>query len=94
MDNIKNDSYYLERIKADLKFVMDHTQGKTKEDLEKDADVQLAVSAMTGIEGFLIPLLECAVLKSKNIERKDQHGKVKTEKKCPQGFGADRKACL
>ena len=34
MDNIKNDQYYVEKIKADLKFVIDHTAGKTKEEIE------------------------------------------------------------
>lgn len=36
MDNIKNDKYYLEKIKSDLKFVIDHTKGKTKEEIEKN----------------------------------------------------------
>ena len=33
---MKNDQYYVEKIKADLKFVMNHTSGKTKEDIEAD----------------------------------------------------------
>ena len=33
---MKNDRYYLERIKTDLKFVMDHTAGKKQEDIEQD----------------------------------------------------------
>ena len=36
MDNVKNDRYYIEKIKADLKFVIDHTAGKTKEEIESD----------------------------------------------------------
>lgn len=36
MDNIKNDRYYLEKIIADLAFVMEHTQGKTQEELEEN----------------------------------------------------------
>ncbi len=36
MDNVKNDQYYLEKIKTDLMFIMDHTAGKTKEEIEAD----------------------------------------------------------
>ena len=36
MANPKNDQYYVEKIKADLKFVIDHTAGKTKEEIEAD----------------------------------------------------------
>ena len=36
MDNIKDDRYYVEKIKADLKFVIDHTAGKTKKEIESD----------------------------------------------------------
>ncbi len=36
MDNKKDDRYYLEKIKTDLKFVVDHTAGKTKEEIEAD----------------------------------------------------------
>ena len=36
MDKIKNDEYYLNKIKTDLKFVIDHTKGKTKSELEND----------------------------------------------------------
>lgn len=36
MDNVKNDRYYLGRIKTDLKFVIDHTAGKSKEEIEAD----------------------------------------------------------
>ena len=34
MDNVKNDRYYLEKIKTDLRFVIAHTEGKTKEEVE------------------------------------------------------------
>ncbi len=34
MDNLKNDQYYLEKIVADLAFVIEQTQGKTKEEIE------------------------------------------------------------
>ncbi len=36
MDRMKDDLYYVEKIKADLKFVIDHTAGKTKEEIEAD----------------------------------------------------------
>ena len=36
MDNVKDDLYYLEKIKTDLKFVIDHTKGKTKDEIEAD----------------------------------------------------------
>lgn len=36
MDNVKNDMYYVEKIKTDLKFIIDHTMGKTKEEIEGD----------------------------------------------------------
>jgi uncharacterized protein with HEPN domain len=34
MDNVKNDEYYLGKIVGDLKFVIEQTQGKSKEDIE------------------------------------------------------------
>ena len=34
MDNVKNDKYYIEKILDDLEFLIDHTQGLTKEDIE------------------------------------------------------------
>jgi uncharacterized protein with HEPN domain len=36
MDNNKDDIYYFNRIKTDLKFVIDHTEGKTKSEIEED----------------------------------------------------------
>ncbi len=36
MDNVKNDPYYVEKIKTDLKFVIDHTAGKTRDEIELD----------------------------------------------------------
>jgi len=36
MDNTKNDRYYVEKIINDLKFVIDHTTGKTKDEIEAD----------------------------------------------------------
>lgn len=36
MVNTKNDQYYIDKIKKDLKFVIDHTAGKSKDEIEKD----------------------------------------------------------
>ena len=36
MDNIKNDQYYLRKIIADLEFMIEHTKGKTLDEIEKD----------------------------------------------------------
>ena len=36
MDNKKGDRYYLEKIISDLEFMIDHTKGKTKEEIESD----------------------------------------------------------
>lgn len=36
MDNKKDDRYYLNKIISDLKFVIDHTAGKSKAELEAD----------------------------------------------------------
>lgn len=36
MDNIKNDAYYLGKIKADLLFIIQHTEGKTKNEIGSD----------------------------------------------------------
>lgn len=36
MDNIKNNRYYIDKILADLKFVIEHTQGKKQKDIEAD----------------------------------------------------------
>ena len=36
MDNTKNNQYYLDKILTDLKFVIDHTQGKTQQQIEGD----------------------------------------------------------
>lgn len=34
MDNVKNDGYYLNKILADLEFMIEHTKGKTSEEIE------------------------------------------------------------
>ena len=36
MDNTKNNQYYVDKILTDLKFVIDHTQGKTQQQIECD----------------------------------------------------------
>ncbi len=36
MDNTKNNQYYVDKILTDLKFVIDHTQGKTQQQIEGD----------------------------------------------------------
>lgn len=36
MDNEKNDTYYLEKILKDLNFLIEHTSGKTKEEIESN----------------------------------------------------------
>ena len=36
MDNEKNDTYYLEKILKDLNFLIEHTYGKTKEEIESN----------------------------------------------------------
>ena len=36
MDNEKNDRFYLEKIIADLKFVIEHTQGITRKEMEEN----------------------------------------------------------
>ena len=36
MDNEKNDQYYVDKIKTDLRFVIDHTDGKTREEIEEN----------------------------------------------------------
>ena len=36
MDNIKNDSFYVEKILTDLKFIAQHMQGVSKQDLERN----------------------------------------------------------
>ncbi len=36
MDNIKDDKYYLEKIVADLKFLIKHTKDKTFDEIEND----------------------------------------------------------
>ena len=35
MDNVKDDLYYVSKIKTDLLFIIEHTKGMTKEDLKR-----------------------------------------------------------
>ncbi len=34
MDNVKNNQYYMNKIIADLNFILDHTQGLSQQELE------------------------------------------------------------
>ncbi len=36
MDNVKNDKYYLKKIISDLEFIIEHTKGKTKNEIENN----------------------------------------------------------
>jgi len=36
MDNVKNDEYYLGKILADLQFLVEHTKGKSYDEVESD----------------------------------------------------------
>lgn len=36
MDNVKNDKYYLEKVISDLRFIIEHTKGKTKDEIENN----------------------------------------------------------
>ena len=36
MDNVKGDGFYLDKIVADLKFVIDHTKGMTQTEMEEN----------------------------------------------------------
>ena len=36
MDNIKDDNYYVEKIKKDMQFLIDHTTGLTQKEIEKN----------------------------------------------------------
>lgn len=40
MDNIKDNSYYIEKIKSDIRFIITHMQDKEIEDLEYDELLQ------------------------------------------------------
>ena len=36
MDNKKDDRYYLDKILGDLEFMIEHTKGKTRDEIEYD----------------------------------------------------------
>ena len=36
MENVKNDKYYLEKIISDLRFIIEHTKEKTKDEIENN----------------------------------------------------------
>ena len=44
MNNTKDDSYYLEKIKADVLFVLNNTQNKSKDEFDEDEILKNAVS--------------------------------------------------
>ena len=46
MDNVKGDSFYLDKIVADLKFVIDHTKGMTQTEMEMEENDLLIDSVM------------------------------------------------
>ena len=75
MDNVKGDSFYLEKIVADLKFVIDHTKGMTQTEMEENdllidsvmfRIVQVAENGAKLSEAFRmahpgLPSAECAI---------------------------------
>ena len=68
MDNIKDDYYYVDRIKTDLKFVIDHTEGKAIEDLEKDEIL---------VDSVLFRIIQIAENNSKLTDSfKEQHADI------------------
>ena len=36
MDNVKNDRYYVEKILTDLRFLIEHTKEKSKQEMQAD----------------------------------------------------------
>jgi len=36
MDNVKNDAYYLNKMISDLEFMIEHTKGKTSNEIEEN----------------------------------------------------------
>lgn len=51
MDNVKTDSYYIEKIRKDLEFIVDHMQNVDIEEL--NANEVLLDSMMFRIIGFI-----------------------------------------
>lgn len=68
MDNRKDDLYYLEKIKADLAFVIGHTAGKTKAEIESDEVL---------VDSILFRIIQIAENNGKLSDRfKAAHGDV------------------
>lgn len=67
MDNIKNNRYYVDKILADLKFVIDHTQGKKQKDIE--ADDLLVDSIMFRV----IQIAENSMKLDEDFQKKNSH---------------------
>lgn len=40
MDNVKDDAYYIDKLKTDLSFICLHISGKTNEDFDNDEVLQ------------------------------------------------------
>ncbi len=68
MDNIKNDNFYIEKILEDLRFIVEHTKGITKESLEED------LILLDSMMFRLIQISESA--KRLSEEFKDEHSTI------------------
>ena len=82
MDNFKDDCYYLERIKSDLRFVIDHTKGKTKSEIEENEVlvdsimfriIQIAENNMKLSDGFKAEHREVPWLAIKGMRNRIVH---------------------
>ena len=67
MDNTKNNQYYVDRILTDLKFVIDHTQGKTQQQIEGD---DLLVDS---IMFRVIQIAESSMKLDEEFQKKNSH---------------------
>ena len=68
MDNIKNDKYYLDKIIADLAFVIKQTDGKTQRDIEQNVLL---------IDSIMFRIIQIAENNSRlSDEFKTAHGEI------------------
>ena len=67
MDNTKNNQYYVDKILTDLKFVIEHTQGKTQQEIE--ADDLLVDSIMFRV----IQIAESSMKLDEEFQKKNSH---------------------
>ena len=67
MDNTKNNQYYVDKILTDLKFVIDHTQGKTQQQIEGD---DLLVDS---IMFRVIQIAESSMKLDEEFQKKNSH---------------------